>query len=379
MNRERQIPSPIKGLQGQVLDFGVADDLHAVGRRRPRFGQQPRAPPHPALGQKAAQHRQAKAKYARDTIALRRRLMRFDLALNSDPLPMKDLPGPETGLRAGIRFPPSRRNVVFTRRRMYRCHPSLCIFFHSFGLLSPRSAVTITLIPLGMATDSRSSSSHVGSIHLPFLLAGMTTHATGMAHPRQTTLATMAQSRSESVVGSMASGEVAGLPQRQNPSHERGEAGADVYLIRGWRGAVGAVAEPLAESLADGGESAREVQGGDDGVPASAFGGYGSERPQGESLGLRLRETRHGLSQRLMNLIIFGWEAHGEPPASLLFFDTRKDAGKPRAFQVHKPVSGQTYPCKPFTGEGIRWLGFVLDFGRRAWRRQRSGFPLSRE
>ena len=49
------------------------------------------------------------------------------------------------------------------------------------------------------------------------------------------------------------------------------KAGADVYLVLGRRGAVGAFAEPFAESLADGGESAREVQGGDDDVPASAF------------------------------------------------------------------------------------------------------------
>ena len=111
-------------------------------------------------------------------------------------------------------------------------------------------------------------------------------------------------------------------------------------------------AEPLAEALPDGGESAREVQGGDDGVLASALGGYGSERPQGESLGLRLRELRHGLSQGLANLATFGWKARGEPPAALRFFGTHKDAGKPRAFQVRKPVSGQTYPCKPMKGEG---------------------------
>ena len=231
--------------------------------------------------------------------------MRFDLALNADPLPMKELPGPETGLRAGVRIPPARRNVVFTRRRMYGCHPSLCIFFHSFGLLSPRSAITIARTDLGMATDRESSGLIVGSIHLPFLLAGMTTHATGMAHPRQTTLATMAQSRSESVVGSMASARSPDFHSERTHLISGAKAGADVYLILGRRGAVGPVAEPLAETLADDGESAREVQGGDDGVPASAFGGYGSERPEGESLGLRLRETRHGLSQRLMNLITF--------------------------------------------------------------------------
>ena len=46
---------------------------------------------------------------------------RFDEALNAVPPPMKDLPEPETGLRAGIRFPPSRQNVVFMHWRMYGC------------------------------------------------------------------------------------------------------------------------------------------------------------------------------------------------------------------------------------------------------------------
>ena len=182
----------------------------------------------------------------------------------------------------------------------------------------------------------------------------MTTHATGMAHPRQTTLTTMAQSRSESVVGSMASARSLDFHSDRTRLISGAKAGADVYLILGRRGAVGAVVEPLAETLPNGGESAYEGQGGDDGVLASAFGGYGSERPQGKSLGLRLRELRHGLSQGLMNLVTFGWEAHGEPLAALRFFAAHKDAGKPRAFQVPQPVSGQTYPCKPFTGEGIR-------------------------
>ena len=71
---------------------------------------------------------------------------------------------------------------------------------------------------------------------------------------------------------------------------------------------------------------------------------------EGESFGLRLAEMRHALSQRLMNPATFGREAHGEPPAALCFF--LKYAGKPYAFQVPKPVSEQTYPCKPFMGEG---------------------------
>ena len=146
--------------------------------------------------------------------------------------------------------------------------------------------------------------------------------------------------------------EVAGRPQRQDPPHQRGEAGADVYLVGRGRGAVGAVVEPLAESLADGGKSAREGQGGDDGVLASALGDYCSERP---SLGLRLCKMGNGLSLGPVNLATFGWEARGEPPAALRFA-AHKDAGKPRAFQVRKPVSGQTYPCKPVKGEGVRRL-----------------------
>ena len=202
-----------------------------------------------------------------------------------------------------------------------------------------------------MATDQRFNSSAAGSIHLPDLLAGMTTHATGMAHPRQTTLMTMTQIQSESVVGFMAS--VMSLDVHSDKTHRvsGAKAGADVYLIRRRRGAVDAVVEPLSESLPNGGESAREGQGGDDGVPSSAFGGYTTERPQGESFGLRLAEMRHGLSDGLMNLATFGWEAHGEPPAALVFLCVKMQE-KPRAFQVPKPVSGQTCPCKPFMREG---------------------------
>ena len=57
-------------------------------------------------------------------------------------------------------------------------------------------------------------------------------------------------------------------------------------------------------------------------------------------------------NSRIPNLATFGWEARCEPPAALRFFAARKDAGKPRAFQVPQPVSGQTCPCKPFMGEG---------------------------
>ena len=51
--------------------------------------------------------------------------------------------------------------------------------------------------------------------------------------------------------------------------------------------------------------------------------------PKDESFGLRLAEMRHALSQRLMNPATFGWEAHGESPVALRFFDIHKYAGKP--------------------------------------------------
>ena len=68
---------------------------------------------------------------------------------------MKELPGAETGLRAGIGFPPSMQNTVSMRCRMYGCQRSERIFFHSFGLLSPRSVIAIARIVGGMATDSK--------------------------------------------------------------------------------------------------------------------------------------------------------------------------------------------------------------------------------
>ena len=64
----------------------------------------------------------------------------------------------------------------------------------------------------------------------------------------------MAHSLSESVVGSMASARSLDVHSDKTHRVSGAKAGEDVYLIRGWRGAVGAVAEPLAESLADGGE-----------------------------------------------------------------------------------------------------------------------------
>ena len=99
-----------------------------------------------------------------------------------------------------------------------------------------------------------------------------------MAHPRQTALTTMARILSESVVGSMASARPLDVHSAKTRRMSGAKAGADVCPVRRRRGAVGPVADPLAETLPDGGESAREGRGGDDGVLASAFGGYGSER-----------------------------------------------------------------------------------------------------
>ena len=206
---------------------------------------------------------------------------RLDAALNAVPHLMKQLFRPETGLRAGIRVPFSGRKVVFMDCRMYGRQPNEIIFSHRFGLLKPRSVITIALMRVGMATDSRSSCSTAGSVHLPGLLPGGTTHATGMAHPRQTALATTARSSSDSVVGSMASARSFDFHSDRTHLISGAKAGADVCLIRGRRGAVGAVAEPLAEPLSGGGESAHEGElGGDCGL-ASALGGDGSERPKG--------------------------------------------------------------------------------------------------
>ena len=149
------------------------------------------------------------------------------------------------------------------------------------------------------------------------------------------------------------------------------KAGADVYPVGRRRGAVGAVVEPLAESLPDGGESAREGQSGDDCVLASAFGGYGSERPQGESIGLRLREMRHGLSQHLVNLAAFGWEAHGEPPAALRF-SMRQRCRKSHALsKPPSPFRGKPTPVSPSRERGSADCDLYLISGdglvRRMW------------
>ena len=169
-----------------------------------------------------------------------------------------------------------------------------------------------------------------------------------------------------SVVGSAASARWLDFHSGKTHRVSGAKAGTDVYPVRGRRGAVGVVAEPPAESLPDGGESASERQGGDDRVPASALGGYGSERPEGESLGLRLGEVRHGPvagSGESGNIRMgSAWRTSG----GFAVFLCVKDAGKPCAFQVPKPVSGQTCPCKPMKGEWICRSRFMLDKGRFA-------------
>ena len=169
----------------------------------------------------------------------------------------------------------SMQNTLSMRRRMYGRQPNERIFSHSFGLLSPRSVIATARIVEGMAIDKRLARLARGVIHLPDLLAGMATHATGTAHPRQT--------------------------------------------IESGRIRMG---------------SARRNSGG------------------------------------------------------FAFFAAHKDAGKPRAFQVRKPVSVQTCPCKPIKGDGIK--GFVARCSRLisrgglvpAFARMTllvCGFPLSRE
>ena len=196
--------------------------------------------------------RQRRRRRQREPAPLRE--SRFDEALNAIPRPMKDLPGAETGLRAGMRLPPSMQNTVLMRRRMYGRRPRERIFSYSFGLLSPRPIIAIARI-----------------------VGGMATHATGMAHPRRTTLATMRRSRSESVVGYMASEMALDVHGDKTHRMSGAKAGADVCPVRGWRRAT-------LGGAPDGGESAREVQVGDDGVLASALGGYGAERRRASPL-----------------------------------------------------------------------------------------------
>ena len=89
----------------------------------------------------------------------------------------------------------------------------------------------------------------------------------------------MAQSLSESVVGAVASASALDFHRDKTHRVSGAKAGADVYPVGRGCGAVCAVAEPFSEALADGGESARERQGGDDRVPASALKRRHSDSP----------------------------------------------------------------------------------------------------
>ena len=62
------------------------------------------------------------------------------------------------------------------------------------------------------------------------------------------------------------------------------------------------------------------------------------------------------------------------------FMGEGEDDARKRGFAGETPAlpGSQTYPCKPVKGEGIRQLPFILDFRQRAWL-PTSGFPLARE
>ena len=85
------------------------------------------------------------------------------------------------------------------------------------------------------------SGSVAGSTHLPGLLAGMTTHSTGMAHPRDHSHDDGVQP-SGSVVESMASAMSLDFHSDKTHRVSGAKAGADVYLVGRGRGAVDSVA-----------------------------------------------------------------------------------------------------------------------------------------
>ena len=71
----------------------------------------------------------------------------------------------------------------------------------------------------------------------------------------------------------------------------------------------------------------------------------------------------HGLSQSPVDLVTFGWEAHGEPLAALRFFATTKMLENHALSKSPIPFQGKPTPCKPIKGEGIRCSRFSLGFG----------------
>ena len=124
---------------------------------------------------------------------------------------------------------------------MYGCHPSERIFFHSFGLLSPRSVIAIARIAGGMATDKRL---RLGGVVYP--LAGLVGGHDDPLHGDGASPIDHAHDDGAKAVGEhcrVYASEVAGLPQRQDPSRQRRESGRG--RLSGWaraRSAVGSVA-----------------------------------------------------------------------------------------------------------------------------------------
>ena len=115
----------LRGLTGQVSDFGMADDLHPV-RRRPRFGQRlPRRRILP-LVRRRLRVDEAKAKHARETAALG---LRFNDWASSARLPRASVSGVATDKTS------SRRSTLpgSIRRVFCHCQPTL------FSALNPVS------------------------------------------------------------------------------------------------------------------------------------------------------------------------------------------------------------------------------------------------
>ena len=71
--------------------------------------------------------------------------------------------------------------------------------------------------------------------------------------------------------------------------------------------------------------------------------------------GLRLAETGHGLSRSLMNLVTFGREAHGEPPAASCFSLSTKMPGS-RALFKSQASFRENLPMQAHKG-GKAWDG----------------------
>ena len=191
---------------------------------------------------------------------------------------MNDLPGPETGLRAGIRFPPSMQNTVSMRRRMHGRQPSERIFSHRLGLLSPRPVATARIVG-GMALDKR-------------LVARARVMSTCRVCRRAWRPARPGW-------------RVPDRPRSRRWRRACRRALSDLWRARGrWD-----VHSDKTHRISGAKRARTSVRFGD-----------GSERS--------------APSQSPVNPAALGWEAHGESPAALRFFLCVKDAGKPCAFAI---------------------------------------------